>query len=44
MLQRRLDLPDATVQVLQGMAFLMILAGETMFGRFKIFQPRQAAA
>jgi simple sugar transport system permease protein len=44
MLQRRLDLPDATVQVLQGMAFLMILAGETMFGRLRIFQPKQAAA
>jgi simple sugar transport system permease protein len=44
MLQRRLDLPDATVQVLQGMAFLMILAGETMFGRLKLFQPKQVPA
>ena len=39
MLQRRLDLPDATVQVLQGMAFLLILASETLYGRFRIFQP-----
>jgi hypothetical protein len=30
--------------VLQGMAFLMILAGETMFGRLKLFQPKQVAA
>ena len=38
MLQRRLDLPDATVLVLQGMAFLTILAAETLFGRYRIFQ------
>jgi simple sugar transport system permease protein len=44
MLQRRLDLPDATVLVLQGMAFLAILAGETLFGRFRIFQPKEAKA
>jgi simple sugar transport system permease protein len=37
MLQRRLDLPDATVQVLQGMAFLMVLASETLYGRFHGF-------
>ena len=40
MLQRRLDLPDATVLVLQGMAFLLILASETLYGRFKIFKAR----
>jgi len=38
MLQRRLDLPDATVLVLQGVAFLFILASETLYGRFKIFR------
>lgn len=38
MLQRRLDLPDATVLVLQGTAFLCILAAETLFGRFKAFR------
>jgi simple sugar transport system permease protein len=43
MLQRRLDLPDATVLVLQGMAFLLILASETVYGRIRWFQ-RQAAA
>jgi ABC-type uncharacterized transport system permease subunit len=42
MLQRRLDLPDATVQVLQGVAFLMILASETFYGRLKIFRPAAA--
>ena len=39
MLQRRLDLPDATVLVLQGIAFLLILASETLYGRFKMFRP-----
>ena len=34
MLQRRLDLPDATVLVLQGVAFMLILASETFYGRF----------
>jgi len=38
MLQRRLDLPDATVLVLEGVAFLLILASETLYGRFKIFK------
>jgi simple sugar transport system permease protein len=42
MLQRRLDLPDATVLVLQGVAFLMILASETVYGRLKIFRPAGA--
>jgi general nucleoside transport system permease protein len=39
MLQRRLDLPDATVLVLQGIAFMVILASEALYGRFKFFQP-----
>jgi simple sugar transport system permease protein len=42
MLQRRLDLPDATVLVLQGGLFMLILASETLYGRFPIF--RSAAA
>jgi general nucleoside transport system permease protein len=42
MLQRRLDLPDATVLVLQGLAFIVILASETLYGRFRLFQPRAA--
>jgi len=44
MLQRRLDLPDATVLVLQGMAFLLVLASETLYGRIKLFKPREVAA
>jgi len=40
MLQRRLDLPDATVLVLQGIAFMVILAAETLYGRIRWFQPR----
>ncbi|HVY05494.1 MAG TPA: ABC transporter permease [Burkholderiales bacterium] len=44
MLQRRLDMPDATVLVLQGMAFMLILAAETLYGRFRIFQPKTAPA
>src|SRR5579862_2304834 len=44
MLQRRLDMPDATVLVLQGMAFMLILASETLYGRFAIFRPKEAPA
>jgi simple sugar transport system permease protein len=44
MLQRRLDMPDATVLVLQGMAFMLILASETLYGRFAIFRPKEARA
>jgi hypothetical protein len=40
MLQRRLDMPDATVLVLQGMAFMLVLAAETLYGRFRIFQAK----
>jgi simple sugar transport system permease protein len=43
LLQRRLDMPDATVQVLQGIIFVVILASETLFGRFKIFQAKEVA-
>jgi general nucleoside transport system permease protein len=44
MLQRRLDMPDATVFVLQGMAFILILASETLYGRFAIFRPKEVTA
>ena len=33
LLQRRLDLPDAAVNVLQGIVFVAILASETLYGR-----------
>ena len=42
MLQRRLDLPDATVLVLQGIAFMLILASEALYGRLKPFRPETA--
>jgi general nucleoside transport system permease protein len=34
LIQRRHDLPDATVDVLKGILFVAILACETLFGRF----------
>ena len=40
LLQRRMGLPDATVQVLQGMIFVAILASDTLYGRVRWFQPR----
>jgi ABC-type uncharacterized transport system permease subunit len=40
LLQRRMGLPDATVQVLQGMIFVAILASDTLYGRIRWFQPR----
>ncbi|TGU88792.1 ABC transporter permease [Mesorhizobium sp. M00.F.Ca.ET.151.01.1.1] len=39
LIQRRMDLPDATVLVLQGMIFIVILFSETFYGRFKAFNP-----
>ena len=35
--QRRMGLPDATVLVLQGIIFVVLLASETLYGRFRIF-------
>jgi len=43
LLQRRMGLPDATIQVLQGLIFVSILASETFYGRLRWFQPRGAA-
>jgi simple sugar transport system permease protein len=40
LLQRRLDLPDASVLVLQGMIFIAVLASDSLYGRFKIFQTK----
>jgi general nucleoside transport system permease protein len=42
LLQRRLGLPDATVSVLQGIAFVVILATDSLYGRFAIFRSREA--
>jgi simple sugar transport system permease protein len=43
LLQRRMDLPDASVLVLEGLIFVCILAGETLYGRIAWFQPRGGA-
>lgn len=42
LLQRRLDLPDASVLVLQGIIFVVILASEALYGRLPWF--RETAA
>lgn len=39
LIQRRMGLPDATVLVLQGTLFVVILFCETFYGRFRIFNP-----
>ncbi|MGA1802175.1 ABC transporter permease [Rhizobium sp. HT1-10] len=39
LIQRRMGLPDATVLVLQGTLFVIILFCETFYGRFRIFNP-----
>lgn len=44
LLQRRLDLPDASVLVLQGFAFVLILASEALRGRFGELFARPAPA
>jgi simple sugar transport system permease protein len=43
LIERRMDLPDATVMLLQGLTFVVLLTSETLYGRFKIFQVRGAA-
>lgn len=37
LIQRRMGLPDASVLVLQGLIFVVLLVSETLYGRFKIF-------
>jgi simple sugar transport system permease protein len=41
LIQRRMDMPDATALVLQGIIFVVLLASETLNGRFAIFQPKR---
>ena len=35
-----MDMPDATVQVLQGLMFVVLLVSETLYGRFSFFNPK----
>ena len=41
LIQRRMGLPDATVLVLQGTLFISVLFFETLYGRFKLFNPEK---
>ncbi|MCG8381507.1 MAG: ABC transporter permease [Gammaproteobacteria bacterium] len=41
LVQRRMDLPDATVLVLQGFVFITILISETLYGRIHLFNPER---
>lgn len=43
LIQRRMDMPDATALVLQGIIFVVLLASETLHGRFAIFKPSIAS-
>jgi len=43
LIQRRMDLPDATALMLQGIIFVVVLASETLHGRFAIFRPAAIA-
>ncbi len=42
LVQRRMGLPDATVLVLQGMLFVVILLSETVYGRLRLFKEKAA--
>ncbi|WP_116134547.1 ABC transporter permease [Tropicimonas sp. IMCC34043] len=43
LVQRRMQLPDATVQVLQGLVFMAILMSETLYGRLRLFAAGKGA-
>jgi len=43
LVQRRMGMPDATVLVLQGIIFVVLLTSETLYGRIKFFQPGTGA-
>src|SRR3954462_6997436 len=40
LIQRRMGMPDATVQVLQGLMFVVLLVSETLYGRIPFFQTK----
>jgi simple sugar transport system permease protein len=42
LVQRRMGLPDATVLVLQGLIFVVLLASETLYGRLDFFKVSNA--
>ena len=42
LIQRRMGLPDATVSVLQGLMFVVLLVSDTLYGRFKFFKSKDS--
>lgn len=44
LIQRRMGLPDATILVFEGLLFVLILVSETLYGRFRIFNPEKRKA
>jgi ABC-type uncharacterized transport system permease subunit len=43
LIQRRMGLPDATVLVMQGLIFVVLLTSETLYGRFAFFRADEGA-
>jgi general nucleoside transport system permease protein len=41
LIQRRMGMPDATIVVLQGIIFVVLLASETLYGRIPLLQPKR---
>lgn len=39
LIQRRMEMPDATILVLQGIIFVVLLTSETLYGRIPLLQP-----
>lgn len=39
-IQRRMGLPDATILVLQGLIFVVLLTSDTLYGRIPFLQPK----
>jgi general nucleoside transport system permease protein len=44
LIQRRMDLPDATVMLLQATLFIVLLVSESLYGRFSLFRAPHASA
>jgi ABC-type uncharacterized transport system permease subunit len=43
LIQRRMGLPDATVSVLQGLMFVVLLVSDTFYGRFAFFRGKESS-
>jgi general nucleoside transport system permease protein len=41
LIQRRMEMPDATILVLQGIIFVVLLTSESLYGRIPFLQPRR---